>query len=80
MKNKDEGEDDSLLNSEYYRYEIVGDATHKTDIFCTTKTVLVRKVPVRGVTLTVGLFFDGTGTIRPTCSIVPWPTVTVVMW
>jgi len=66
MKNKDEGEDDSLLNSEYYRYEIVGDATHKTDIFCTTKTVLVRKVPVRGVTLTVGLFFDGTGNNQAT--------------
>ncbi|KGT87613.1 type VI secretion protein [Erwinia typographi] len=48
----------------YYRYEIVGDNTHRTSIHCTEKVVRCRRVPVRGITLTVGVFFDGTGNNR----------------
>ena len=48
----------------YYRYEIIGDNTHKTSIHCSFKTVQCRRVPVRGITLTVGVFFDGTGNNR----------------
>ncbi len=45
----------------YYRYEIIGDNTHRTSIHNSVKTVRCRRVPVRGLTLTVGVFFDGTG-------------------
>lgn len=45
----------------YHRYEIVGDNSHTTDVQCSNKIVTVRRVPVRGVTLTIGVFFDGTG-------------------
>lgn len=48
----------------YYRYEIIGDNTHKTSIHCSFKTVQCRRVSVRGITLTVGVFFDGTGNNR----------------
>lgn len=48
----------------YYQYEIIGDSTHKTGINCSFKTVWCRQVPVRGITLTVGVFFDGTGNNR----------------
>lgn len=48
----------------YYRYEIVGDSTLRTSAVGTVKTVQCRKVPVRGITLTVGVFFDGTGNNR----------------
>nr|WP_318381663.1 hypothetical protein [uncultured Enterobacter sp.] len=48
----------------YYRYEIVGDNTHRTDAQGTVKIVKCRRVPVRGITLTVGVFFDGTGNNR----------------
>lgn len=45
----------------YYRYEVVGDNTCIMSRAGTRKVVYVKKVPVRGVTLTVGIFFDGTG-------------------
>ena len=48
----------------YYRYEIVGDSTLRTSAVGSVKTVQCRKVPVRGITLTVGVFFDGTGNNR----------------
>lgn len=48
----------------YYRYEVIGDSTHRTDIHNSFKTVQCRRVPVRGITLTVGVFFDGTGNNR----------------
>lgn len=48
----------------YYRYEVIGDCTHKTSIHNSVKIVHCRRVPVRGITLTVGLFFDGTGNNR----------------
>lgn len=48
----------------YFRYEIIGDSTHWTDIHCSEKVIQCRRVPVRGVTLTVGVFFDGTGNNR----------------
>lgn len=55
---------DRLGDTGYYRYEIIGNNTHRTSIHCTEKVVQCRKVPVRGVTLTVGVFFDGTGNNR----------------
>lgn len=55
---------DVLGDTGYYRYEIIGNNTHRTSIHCTEKVVQCRKVPVRGVTLTVGVFFDGTGNNR----------------
>ncbi|EHR8987885.1 DUF2235 domain-containing protein [Escherichia coli] len=48
----------------YYRYEIIGDSTHRTSIHNSFKTIQCRRVPVRGITLTVGVFFDGTGNNR----------------
>lgn len=45
----------------YHRYDITGDNTHYTDVMCSEKVIHCRRVPVRGVTLTVGVFFDGTG-------------------
>ncbi|HDR2782800.1 TPA: DUF2235 domain-containing protein [Enterobacter sichuanensis] len=51
-------------DTRYYRYEIIGDNTHRTSIHCTEKVVHCRRVPVRGITLTVGVFFDGTGNNR----------------
>ncbi|UAY68029.1 DUF2235 domain-containing protein [Enterobacter bugandensis] len=48
----------------YYRYEVIGDCTLRTSATGTVKTVQCRRVPVRGITLTVGIFFDGTGNNR----------------
>lgn len=48
----------------YYRYEVIGDSTHRTSIHNSCKTVRCRRVPVRGITLTVGVFFDGSGNNR----------------
>ncbi|UJD91925.1 DUF2235 domain-containing protein (plasmid) [Rahnella aquatilis] len=48
----------------YHRYEIIGDNTHRTDVLCSEKVIQCRRVPVRGITLTVGVFFDGTGNNR----------------
>lgn len=59
-----EDEKDVPCDIGYYRYQIVGDSTHRTSVLGTVKTVQCRKVPVRGVTLTVGVFFDGTGNNR----------------
>ena len=42
----------------------VKDATHKTGIQNGWKTVIASKKPVRGITLIVGVFFDGTGNNR----------------
>ncbi|RRW60804.1 DUF2235 domain-containing protein [Pantoea dispersa] len=57
-------EKDVPCDTGYYRYEIVGDSTLRTSAIGTVKTVQCRKVPVRGITLTVGVFFDGTGNNR----------------
>lgn len=51
-------------NTGYYRYEVIGDCTLRTSAVGTVKTVQCRRVPVRGITLTVGVFFDGTGNNR----------------
>lgn len=51
-------------NTGYHRYEIAGDNTHYTDVLCSEKVIRCRRVPVRGITLTVGIFFDGTGNNR----------------
>jgi hypothetical protein len=59
-----EDEKDVPCDTGYYQYEIVGDSTHRTSVLGTVKTVQCRKIPVRGVTLTVGVFFDGTGNNR----------------
>lgn len=48
----------------YYRYEVIGDCTLRTSAVGTVKTVQCRRVPVRGIALTVGVFFDGTGNNR----------------
>ncbi|MBS1204639.1 MAG: hypothetical protein H6R25_1538 [Proteobacteria bacterium] len=48
----------------YHRYEIIGDNTHYTDVLCSEKVIRCRRMPVRGITLTVGVFFDGTGNNR----------------
>ncbi|WP_241617648.1 T6SS phospholipase effector Tle1-like catalytic domain-containing protein [Rosenbergiella epipactidis] len=57
-------EKDVPCDTGYYRYEVIGDSTLRTSAIGTVKTVLCRKVPVRGITLTVGVFFDGTGNNR----------------
>lgn len=49
--------------TQYQGYD-VQDATHKTSIHNDWKTVVAKKKPVRGVTLTIGVFFDGTGNNR----------------
>lgn len=46
--------------TEYYCYE-APDGNHKTSIRNTAKKIVLQRVSVRGVTLTVGVFFDGTG-------------------
>lgn len=51
-------------DTSYYRYEIIGDNTLRTSATGTVKTVQCRRVRVRGITLTVGVFFDGTGNNR----------------
>jgi len=49
--------------TKYQGYDVT-DATHKTSIHNDWKTVVAQKKPVRGVTLTIGVFFDGTGNNR----------------
>lgn len=49
--------------TQYQGYDVT-DATHKTSIHNEWKTVVAKKKPVRGVTLTIGVFFDGTGNNR----------------
>lgn len=49
--------------TKYQGYDVT-DATHKTSIHNEWKTVVAKKKPVRGVTLTIGVFFDGTGNNR----------------
>lgn len=49
--------------TKYQGYEVT-DGTHKTSIHNEWKTVIAKKKPVRGVTLTLGVFFDGTGNNR----------------
>lgn len=57
-------EKDVQCDTGYYRYEAIGDSTLRTSAIGTVKTIQYRKVPVRGITLTVGGFFDGTGNNR----------------
>ncbi|WP_305790490.1 hypothetical protein [Pantoea sp. 1.19] len=59
-----ESEKDVSDETGYYRYEVVGDNTHRTDIHGSVKVIYCQRVPVRGITLTVGVFFDGTGNNR----------------
>lgn len=47
----------------YQKYDIA-ESTHKTSIHNEWKTVIAKKKPVRGITLTIGMFFDGTGNNR----------------
>lgn len=49
--------------TEYQGFD-VDDAEHKTTIHYNWKTVVGKKKPLRGITLTIGLFFDGTGNNR----------------
>lgn len=49
--------------TKYQGYDVKDD-THKTSIHNEWKTVVAKKIPVRGVTLTIGVFFDGTGNNR----------------
>jgi len=49
--------------TKYQGYDVT-DGTHKTSIHHEWKTVVAQKKPVRGVTLTIGVFFDGTGNNR----------------
>lgn len=49
--------------TKYQGYDVT-DGTHKTSIHNEWKTVVAQKKPVRGVTLTIGVFFDGTGNNR----------------
>ncbi|HHL2499696.1 TPA: DUF2235 domain-containing protein, partial [Yersinia enterocolitica] len=49
--------------TKYQGYDVT-DSTHKTSIHNEWKTVVALKKPVRGVTLTIGMFFDGTGNNR----------------
>ncbi|HCM9559924.1 TPA: DUF2235 domain-containing protein [Enterobacter cloacae subsp. cloacae] len=49
--------------TQYQGYDVT-DATHKTSIHNDWKSVVAKKKPVRGVTLTIGVFFDGTGNNR----------------
>ncbi|MCS3433646.1 DUF2235 domain-containing protein [Klebsiella sp. BIGb0407] len=47
----------------YYGYDKT-EGTHKTSIHNSWKTIVGKKKPLRGLTLTIGLFFDGTGNNR----------------
>ena len=58
------GEKNVPPDTGYHRYEIIGDNMHYTDVLCSEKVIRCRRVPVRGITLTVGVFFDGTGNNR----------------
>ncbi|KZR29387.1 T6SS phospholipase effector Tle1-like catalytic domain-containing protein [Enterobacter genomosp. S] len=49
--------------TKYQGYDVT-DATHETSIRNEWKTIVAKKKPVRGVTLTIGIFFDGTGNNR----------------
>ena len=46
--------------TEYYCYD-APDGHHKTSIRNTAKKIVLQRIPARGVTLTIGVFFDGTG-------------------
>lgn len=64
----------------YYRYEVVGDNTCIMSRAGTRKVVYVKKVPVRGVTLTVGIFLMVLGTTGPMGMISELRMVTVATW
>lgn len=49
--------------TKYQGYDVT-DGTHKTSVYNEWKTVVAQKKSVRGVTLTIGVFFDGTGNNR----------------
>lgn len=46
--------------TEYYCYD-APDGDHKTCVRNTAKKIVLQRIPARGVTLTIGVFFDGTG-------------------
>lgn len=46
--------------SDYYAWE-ASECEHFTDVNISVKTVVCKRKPVPGVTLTIGMFFDGTG-------------------
>lgn len=46
--------------TDYHAWE-VSDGEHHTDVYISNKTVICKKKSVPGITLTIGMFFDGTG-------------------
>lgn len=46
--------------SNYHAWE-ASDCEHFTDVNISTKTVVCKRRPVPGITITIGMFFDGTG-------------------
>lgn len=47
--------------AEYHKYQIISGQDHQTSNSQTPQTVVVKKVPVKSITITIGIFFDGTG-------------------
>lgn len=45
----------------YSAWEIKGDNSHTTDVNISNKVVVCTRKPVPGITITIGMFFDGTG-------------------
>lgn len=50
--------------AEYSKYKVVSGNEHRTSAANKSQVVVLERIPVRGVTLTVGVFFDGTGNNR----------------
>ena len=46
--------------SDYHAWE-ASECEHFTDVNVTEKTVICKRKPVPGITLTIGIFFDCTG-------------------
>jgi len=46
--------------TEYHGWE-TSDGEHLTDIKCSEKTIVCKRKPLISITITVGMFFDGTG-------------------
>lgn len=50
--------------AEYTKHKVVSGSEHRTSVLNTSQVVVLEHVPVRAVTLTIGVFFDGTGNNR----------------
>lgn len=46
--------------TDYHTWE-TSDGSHFTDINIPEKTIVCKRKPVTGITITIGMFFDGTG-------------------